>query len=263
MSFILEALKRSENERQRQTGPGLATAPAGATGERRPPWLVIAAALLVVNLAVLAYLLLRPDPAPSAKPADTAQEPAPRPSVTAPVRPATVRRDTPTLPEVQAPAPVEAPIDPAPVTRPATEVAAAPAAMPPEREVRSLRFEATGPASASADTAGARTPAPARVAPSASAVGTRPEPSDSGTREPAERGIPTVAEATLRGDFSGRPLHLDLHVYYDDPARRLVFINGTKYREGERLEDGLEVAEIVPEGVVLDDGGRRFLLPST
>ena len=73
----------------------------------------------------------------------------------------------------------------------------------------------------------------------------------------------TVAEATLRGDFSGRPLHLDLHVYYDDPPRRLVFINGTKYREGERLEDGLEVAEIVPEGVVLDDGGRRFLLPST
>jgi hypothetical protein len=72
-----------------------------------------------------------------------------------------------------------------------------------------------------------------------------------------------VQEVTLRGEFSGRPLHLDLHVYYDDPARRLVFINGSKYREGEELEDGLRVDEIVPEGVVLDNGRVQFLLPST
>ena len=70
MSFILEALKRSENQRQRETGPGLATAPVSEEGRRRPPWLAIAAALLILNLAVLAFMLYRPSAETDSAPND-------------------------------------------------------------------------------------------------------------------------------------------------------------------------------------------------
>jgi general secretion pathway protein B len=266
VSFILEALKRSENQRQRETGPGLATAPASTEGRRRPPWLAIAAALLVLNLAVLAFMLSRPAAQTGSAPGDSAPTaataaPAPRPAQT-------VRPDpTPT-------GAVAAPVAPPPA--PARSMAAAESA-PPARvrgEVRSLRAEATAtPARAAvagtptATSGGAAPPAASVAAPSPTpapaSASTRAPPPAATPNESVSSGLPTVQEVTLRGEFSGRPLHLDLHVYYDDPARRLVFINGTKYREGEEMEDGLRVDEIVPEGVVLDNGRVQFLLPST
>jgi hypothetical protein len=39
-----------------------------------------------------------------------------------------------------------------------------------------------------------------------------------------------------------------------------VFINGRKYREGERLTEGPEVVAVEPNGVVLSQQGQRFLL---
>ena len=56
------------------------------------------------------------------------------------------------------------------------------------------------------------------------------------------------------------PLKLELHAYSDTPAERFVFINGRKYKEGERLADGPEVVRIEPNGVVLSQHGQRFQL---
>ena len=82
MSFILDALKKSENERQRTIGPSLADAPLRIAPTERPWWAMAVAALLVVNLAVLAFVLLRnDDPAPA--PVVPAQSPPP--AVAAPV----------------------------------------------------------------------------------------------------------------------------------------------------------------------------------
>lgn len=281
MSFILEALKRSENERQRQTGPGLATAPTGERVKRRPPWLAIAVGLLVLNLAVLAFLLTRPPTTPST----AAPAASPRPSATpSPAAAADMGREdraasaprvasthtrgatpAPALRGSAAPARNDAPTTT--LAPPAATAAPRPAPSPggeapPRREVRSLSAEVAAPPVVQPPVAGPIAeaeppPAPAQTPEPAAA----PTPAPAST--PVSRGLPTVAEMTLKGEFSGRPLHLDLHVYYDDPARRLVFINGSKYKEGERLEDGLTVDEIVPEGVVLDDGRQRFLLPST
>ncbi len=245
MSFILEALKRSENERQRQTGPGIAASPEGGGEQRRSPWLVVIGVLLLINLGVLGFLITRPDGTPA--PAATVKPPAPARATTADDR----RQRT-------QPAPAEAmrdqrPAEPAPATRPAetrvlrqaeavTEpVPAAVAA--PRGEVRNLSAEAAEEPAPRPEVA-----RPQRAPPAKTAVG---------------ENLPTVQELTLRGEFSGRPLNLELHVYYDDPSRRLVFINGSKYREGERIDDDLRVDEIVPEGVVLHDGRQRFLLPST
>lgn len=68
MSFILDALKKSEAERQRQAGAEFAAIPSGTGESRSLKWLWILIGLLVVNFAVLAGLLLRPA-RPPAQPA--------------------------------------------------------------------------------------------------------------------------------------------------------------------------------------------------
>ena len=59
MSFILDALKKSENERQREIGPSLADVRIVRKNAERPWWVVAVAALLVVNLGVLLVVLMR------------------------------------------------------------------------------------------------------------------------------------------------------------------------------------------------------------
>ncbi|MEE8539784.1 MAG: hypothetical protein V3S54_08205, partial [Woeseiaceae bacterium] len=64
MSFILDALKKSETERQRQNAPGFADVPDGADPPRAPRWLWVLGGLLAVNLIVVTGMMLRPDPRP-------------------------------------------------------------------------------------------------------------------------------------------------------------------------------------------------------
>jgi general secretion pathway protein B len=56
-------------------------------------------------------------------------------------------------------------------------------------------------------------------------------------------------------------LHLDIHVFSNEPADRFVFVNMSKYKERATLDEGPVVAEITPEGVILDYRGIMFLLP--
>ena len=67
MSFILDALKKSETERQNQGKAEFADVPSSADGPRAPRWLWPLGALLAVNLVVLLGLLMR-DEAPSVVP---------------------------------------------------------------------------------------------------------------------------------------------------------------------------------------------------
>lgn len=64
MSFILDALRKSEHERQKQTGPNIAHPYVLAPRPRfglSAPWTIGIAALLVINLAVVLTLTLRGD----------------------------------------------------------------------------------------------------------------------------------------------------------------------------------------------------------
>ena len=263
MSFILEALKRSENERQRQTGPGLATAAEGGHSRRGSPWLGIVVALLVVNLGVLAYLLSRPDSSPGGQ-APAAVAPAEgargRPAPAA----AEIRAAPPAQAALPAPSPRPAPaaVPDIPAAAPAEEPAPVAQPTPTRREVRSLSAEAGATAPAAPDPSRATGDgAPPSAGPGTAAVPAPARSQPAPRRSPAQQ-LPTIQTLTLRGEYSGRPLHLDLHVYYDEPARRLVFINGNKYREGEKIDDQIRLQEIVPDGAVLSDGRQRFLLPS-
>lgn len=104
MSFILDALKKSEGERQRQSGPALFEVKVAPPGARFPAWAAILAALLAVNLGIVAWLATRDSPEPvgnetaargePASPADFPVAPAPQVAEPEPPAPA-VARSTP------------------------------------------------------------------------------------------------------------------------------------------------------------------------
>ncbi|MDH3547493.1 MAG: general secretion pathway protein GspB [Gammaproteobacteria bacterium] len=61
MSFILDALKKSETERQQQAGAEFTSVPVTSDAPRAPRWLYVLGALLTINLVVVLGLLIRPD----------------------------------------------------------------------------------------------------------------------------------------------------------------------------------------------------------
>src|SRR3954471_7987051 len=59
MSFILDALKKSENDRQRQTGPALFEVKVAPPKTGFPMWAIAIVALLVINMVVVGWMLFR------------------------------------------------------------------------------------------------------------------------------------------------------------------------------------------------------------
>lgn len=238
MSFILDALKKSENERQRQSGPGVFQPRIASPRARFPLWAVAIGALLGVNLLVLIWLMTRTDTAPAAPAAVTAPAPA---------QSAAASAATP----APAPAPAAAPAAALPPTGVATPF------NPPLIVDPAL----TAPAPAAAPSASAPNPndyVPARP-PVAAA------PSTTTSVGAAEEGAPATSfatrEALLARGQQVPEASLSLHVYDTDPARRFVFVNGQRGVEGDALTNGLRIEQIVPEGVVLSWNGNRFLVP--
>lgn len=90
MSFILDALKKSENERQRRREPTIADIPYGRPRPSQALWMGLVIGLLLLNLGVLVFVLwperaAEPDastvvPAPASAPAAASGPPAAPPS---------------------------------------------------------------------------------------------------------------------------------------------------------------------------------------
>jgi hypothetical protein len=57
-------------------------------------------------------------------------------------------------------------------------------------------------------------------------------------------------------------LDVTLHVHSSDPAQRAVIINGLRAREGQELGEALRLAEIVPDGLILEFQGQMVHLPN-
>ena len=227
MSFILDALKKSENERQRRTGPSLADVRTGAPERKRPPWLIPLIGLLAINLVAAAAVLLWPGERDVPLPRQAAAErrpPSTPPSSPRPAPPAATPRIDPDPP----------PAKPTPAPRP---------------PVRSLAAE-TAP-----EAQGAPPQAPA------AAIAPPPRPTRPSPGTIVDEDVPTFAQLVVDGRLSLPNLHVDIHVYSAKPKGRFVFVNNKKYREGDFLNEGPRVEEISTTGVILSHQGHRFLLP--
>jgi general secretion pathway protein B len=227
MSFILDALKKSEAERQRQAGPALLEMRIVRPARRLPVWAVIVGVALVICVLVLAWVALQRTAAPAS---------------VAGAAPATAA-----VPQAAAPAAGAAGTSGMIGQQPAGPAATvAPATAAPTRGVTPM----TSVGAESQNSAAAADDNPADVAPAEPAPASA-SPSHSGTA-----GLRNYAE--LGGKLP--ELRLDLHVYAAKPADRYAFINMHKVREGEVTSEGVAVKEITPDGVVLEYQGTEFLL---
>jgi general secretion pathway protein B len=234
MSFILDALKKSESDRQRQGGPALFEVKVAPPRRALPAWAVVIAVLFVVNLAVVGWLLLwhgaPPAEAPAARvPPRTPAEPAPAPPAAVPL----------TAVAMNAPVALDGP------------AATAPAVSPAARSV------ATVPAAAPAGAATSEPP------PNADDLAPAAEPPPSGSvgkvKRGTEGGVPLYQQLAAAPGTQLPQLRLDLHAYAEHAEDRWVLVNMHKLREGDSLE-GVRVEHITPDGAVLSYRGSQFLL---
>jgi general secretion pathway protein B len=72
--------------------------------------------------------------------------------------------------------------------------------------------------------------------------------------------IPRLADLSASQRSALPELKLSMHVYTDDPASRFVLVDGRRVGEGDQLSNGLQLAEIRRDGIVLDFNGTRFLV---
>jgi general secretion pathway protein B len=242
MSFILDALKKSENERKRTIGPSLVDAPLRRQRADRPWWAVAVGALLIVNLGVLLVVLTRKDEEPETKQVlDTA------PAATAPVQaannPPPVRRQRPAADQS---------------VRPLAEEAAGYGEDNYQDAPLPDGYDPSGNAAAAAVPEGPPIVRPIdapAVAPLPSRSNVRPNPEPASTEV-----LPTLTSLVASG--TNLPdLRLDIHVYSEKPGERFAFVNMRKYTEGQTLSEGPTLERISPDGVVLNSQGQRFLLP--
>jgi general secretion pathway protein B len=234
MSFILDALKKSEIERQRQSVPGLMDTRSSPRRKRLPVWAVALGVLLGMNLLVLTFVLTRKS-APAAHRSQASQ----------PSQASQVSQAGDAAPASAVPPETQhfSPLDAAPVYAPEIPVTAGEAPAP----VRSPT-----PRKLSTDGPGMAPLHPAH----------RPDPllTDEDSRANQEV-LPSINEINLTGAQALPELHLDVHVYATKPAERFVYVNMRKYHEGAALQEGPTVERIRRDGVVLSHQGLRFILP--
>lgn len=234
MSYILEALRKAERERNLGQVPTLEAKTADAAPSPRQIWPWLLAGALVVNAGVLAVWLLYPReqaalPAPS--PLARAETPVPSPPA-------------PSVSDYMPPAPTI--VDEEPISEPPVVTVSEPV-MPEPAGSRYVEPRPAEPATSKGRTA--------------EAVAAQ----DAYVDEPAIEDRPAATIMALRDmppEFrrSLPAMKIDAHFYTEVQGRSFVMINLRKYKVGERLAEGPQVIEIVGDGVILSHQGREFLL---
>ena len=255
MSFILEALKKSEQQRQQQGTPkqklrkrtlSLST---NRSERRLLPWFLFVCLLL---LLIGGWLLFPGTEATLKSSHVVVQEPkvvTPAPQAAA----VTVIESTPALPsEAQGPVVV---VETAPTPRSlavqqaeSTEIAAAKAA---SAAPTSLQVEA---------------PVPQKMQriekPIATIMMDKPKPHaiDRESGETSSSKLPLYSELSNEWRERMPILEMSLHFYTTDPDRRIVRINDHLLRQGNWVDRNLQVVEITSTGAILDFLGKSFEL---
>lgn len=261
MSYILDALRRADSERERGAVPSIHSAPVppvvdeATKPSRGQPQRVLVAVIVVLLLALvglLAWHLMSGKEAPVAPVAVTAPvlEAQPAPSERTPASPPPQAvQAVPQVPSV-APAPAPAPAfvqaprpEPAPMQRAPTAVVPQPQAMP-----------TPAPSLAAAPPV---VTVPARPAPTQPATVTAPMPPvaqtpQADTRVYAVNDLPANIQRELPKLVVGGAM------YSDTPANRMLIINSQVFREGDKLSADLLLQEIKLKSAVFQYKGYRY-----
>ncbi|MBA4372361.1 MAG: hypothetical protein C0402_05815 [Thermodesulfovibrio sp.] len=242
MSYILDALKKSEQERQRGTVPDLLTVQEEVlqTPVQRFRWQYVAAAAIVLGAGIAVWLLL---PLKSSGPAGTA--------VIQEQLPASV------VPVVSQEKVMQAPVPAFPMTEKRVEAMRVPVAgadkgkmdpevlpeLPPAGKTKTASVPAETGKPVAATQPPAQSPLQPLILP----------PADSG-RIYRLKELPAALQKMLPS-FS-----LSAFMYSSNPALRMVRINEQMMREGQELTAGIKLMEITADGVILSSHGYRFFI---
>jgi general secretion pathway protein B len=270
MSYILEALKKAQAERQLGNAPDIHTpapvaVPSAAAAANRKPLLIgLGAGVLVAGIA--AGLVWRAK-TPAGQPAVLAQASHPggqAPGGQAPAPGAgAAPAAAPNGPVEAAPVarPVEPPVAPprpAPAPQPASRTSAAPAPAaapaPPPRSV------ASAPASPAPAPAPVRDPAPEAVYLPAPARAPEPAPA-APVRAPdpvIEENLRTLQQLPDAIQREVPKVTVGGYIYSPNPADRLLLVDKMLRREGEELAPGLVLERLMPKYAVMNYRGTRY-----
>jgi len=267
MSYILDALRRADAERERERGavPGLhaRTIPMGVPEPAAAPpqptrrlLAVIVGALALLGLAL--WMWLRSS-APGSTPRAAAEQalaapPAPSAASSAVLAPKTADTNVPAAAPA-APAAVAAASPPPPLV----QIVPVPVPVPvPSSSSKSAPNPAVNPAANATPTAAQ--PAAGRSAASPAA---RAQPEDAPVAEtpaPPERAVP-LAQLPPELRRAWPPLVAGGSVYSESPGSRFVILNGQVVREGESPAPGITLERIGPKAAIFRWRDLRVELP--
>ncbi|MCR4300579.1 MAG: general secretion pathway protein GspB [Sulfuricaulis sp.] len=233
MSYILDALRKSQQARQPGTKPR-----TGAVHNISLPlplsgWWLALGIVLLLALFTIALFLWRSTvgslPDPSVEPAPS--EPVATAPTPEPATPAVVQ-------ESPAPSPVVAK-QIIPVFD-LSKQAKVPVPAPPPKKAKAVRTEK-------------KPVTTQRVEANKTSVATAAIPL-------ATDNTPLLQEMPQDFQRALPPLAVTIHVYSHDQSQRILFINNREYRQGSEIEGEIRVEDIVPDGAVLSFRGERFKL---
>jgi len=257
MSFILEALKKSEQQRQEQNASPqqlrkrTLSLQARRSERRLLPWLVAGLVPLVLLGGWWFYRATGPLPVPTPEVPKTASIPA----ATSPVKEPEPAVTTPAPLESTPPQPAAA-AEPAPV--PSVYVAAPPVKAKVAVEQRHEPAEQPQRIDALPVTEVTKTDEPVAATVEATAAQSIDPPPEARAGQ-----MPRYSDLSSGLRQRMPALAMSMHFYNNDPDRRLVRINDRLLREGDWVGSDLELVEITPTGVILDFLGKTFELPGS
>jgi general secretion pathway protein B len=228
MSFILDALKKSENDRQEHSDSEFKTVPSSPDAPTAPRWLWILGVLLTINIVVVLGLMLRSEQSPNPTSSQIPITGSPSPDATRTVAP-TVGSET--TQDTTANTEDEQSFN--------SQIAEARRSQPPQSQPAAEPVRAATPVAQSEFS-------PVSV---------------ENLRVSERASLPSLMELRANGTLQLPELHIDIHVYDTDPANRFAFINMNKYSENSQLDEGPLLKEITVDGVILEHRGYAFILP--
>lgn len=244
MSYILDALRKSQQARQ----PGSAPGPRGAVHNISLSlpgggWWLAAGIVLLLGMVAAALIFWHGtvESIPAAPLEAAPAAPA--------INPASGRNEK---------APAENPANSAiSTTSPVTEKAPLPVETPAKSTaaVRDLAEEAQVPARVTRKKASTARPRSKAV------VSRRSAASGSVPALPlVQDDTPLLQQMPVEFQRALPSMAVTIHVYSHEESQRILFVNNREFHKGDQIESGIRVEEIVPDGAVLSYRGERFKL---